>query len=174
MKIVLISKDGDKFPVSLSIMKISNLINEMMSEMMAEEDENTEIPLPNVDTPTMKLIVGYCNYQENGDGPKLSELTETNKPIIDYPLHSTNMADAVPKWYAVFVDSKTAKELLSLLNAANYMMINSLVELISAKISTMVINKDAKEIREMFSIVYDFSNEEKVAFEKEHAWVHNS
>ena len=84
---------------------------------------------------------------------------------IEKPLKSNNMAENVEKWDAEFIDLDDT-ELFKIVNAANYLMIQSLLDLSCAKIASYIKGKSTQEIRDRFNIVNDFTEEEeeKVVF----------
>ena len=57
-----------------------------------DEDEVTEIPLPNVKAAVLKKVIEFCQHHRS------EPMTE-----IEKPLKSAQMAEVVQKWYADFV-----------------------------------------------------------------------
>ena len=64
------------------------------------------------------------------------------------------------KWYINFIDmSKT--ELLKLVKIANYLNIERLFELASAKLGSLIKGMTIEELRDFFEIENDFTEEEE-------------
>mmetsp|Transcript_32440 Transcript_32440/g.36410 ORF Transcript_32440/g.36410 Transcript_32440/m.36410 type:complete len:195 (+) Transcript_32440:122-706(+) len=172
----LISKEGDKFPVTIGVANMSELVKSMMEDKDEDEDDDdddddeeegadkkpsgkvTEIPLPNVKSEVLKKVIEFCEHH-------LAEpMTEVEKP-----LKSQNMADVVQKWYADFVDLEQVL-LFELILAANYMDIKPLLDLTCATVASMIKGKTPDEIRATFNITNDFSPEEEAQVREENKW----
>merc|ERR1711892_1660297 len=126
---------------------------------MADGDqEEKEIPLPNVKAEVLKKVVAYMKYH----GDNLAK-------VIEKPLKSANMGDVVSQWDADFVD--VDQELLfELILAANYMDIKPLLDLTCAKVASMIKGKTPEQIRKTFNIQNDFSPEEEAQVREENKW----
>lgn len=85
------------------------------------------------------------------------------------PLRSNNMKDIVPEWDAAYVDIDQ-EQLFELLLAANYLDIAPLLNLVSAKVATLIKGKTAEEIRRTFNIRNDFTPEEEAQVREENRW----
>ncbi|OEU09899.1 Skp1-like protein [Fragilariopsis cylindrus CCMP1102] len=167
--IQLISKEGDKFPVPITVSNMSELVKSMMDDKDDDDDDDddedddgkekiTEIPLPNVKSEVLKKVIEFCEHH-------LAEpMTE-----IEKPLKSQNMADVVQKWYADFVDLEQVL-LFELILAANYMDIKPLLDLTCATVASMIKGKTPDEIRATFNITNDFSPEEEAQVREENKW----
>jgi S-phase kinase-associated protein 1 len=124
----------------------------------SEEDNEQEIPLPNVKSEVLGKVIEFCKHHV--DAPM---------PEIEKPLKSSKMEDVVPDWDAKFVDIE--QELLfELILAANYMDIKSLLDLTCAKVASMIKGKTPEEIRKTFNIVNDFTPEEEAKVREENKW----
>lgn len=85
------------------------------------------IQIPEVGATDLSKILLYCEYHRS-----------SNPPSIPKPLKSNKMSDLVDAFDAQFVDSLSTDEISALLIAANYMDIYSLVELLCAKLATLI------------------------------------
>ena len=79
---------------------------------------------------------------------------------IPSPLPSTIMSEIVSPAEAKFVDDLDLQMLFQLLLAANYMAVQALVTLLSAKVASLMKNKSPHNIRKTFGI-RDFTKEEE-------------
>eukprot|EP00543_Licmophora_paradoxa_P014650 CAMPEP_0202457926 /NCGR_PEP_ID=MMETSP1360-20130828/17721_1 /ASSEMBLY_ACC=CAM_ASM_000848 /TAXON_ID=515479 /ORGANISM="Licmophora paradoxa, Strain CCMP2313" /LENGTH=167 /DNA_ID=CAMNT_0049078155 /DNA_START=27 /DNA_END=530 /DNA_ORIENTATION=+ len=153
----LVSKEGDSFEVPVVVAKMSELVKSMMDED-ADDEDVTEIPLPNVKAAVLQKVIEFCEHH------KKEPMTE-----IEKPLKSQNMADVVQKWFADYVDVEQAV-LFELILAANYMDIKALLDLTCATVAAMIKGKTPEEIRTTFNITNDFSPEEENQVREENKW----
>merc|ERR1719213_871772 len=59
----------------------------------SSDEEDHEIPLPNVKTEVLAKVIEFCKHH-----------SVEKMPDIDKPLKSSNMKDVVPAWDAAFVE----------------------------------------------------------------------
>ena len=81
------------------------------------------------------------------------------------------MKNLTDEWSANFVDKMSTEELANLTVAANYMGINSLLDLCCAKVATLCKDKSDEEIFKNFNINETFSEEEKKKIIEENKWI---
>merc|ERR1740138_965413 len=144
----------------------------------SSDEEDHEIPLPNVKTEVLAKVIEFCKHH-----------SVEKMPDIDKPLKSSNMKDVVPAWDAAFVEVEQDM-LFELILAANYMDIKSLLDLTCAKVASMIkgklrhsivsadvflanlisSGKTPEEIRKTFNIVNDFTPEEEAQAREENKW----
>ena len=97
----------------------------------------------------------------NGESPK-----EIEKPIT-----SNEMKNLTDEWSSTFIDKLSLEDVTNLTVAANYMGINSLLDLCCAKVATLCKDKNEDEIFKMFNITETFSEEEKNKIKNENKWI---
>ena len=165
MEVLLESKEHEIIKADLTAMQYAEIIK-TMTDLDFEEEFGKPIPLPLVSTRELKRIITYCEYHVHGKEEKLKEIDP-----IDCPIRSNNIYDIVPEWYANFISGMPREEVFELVKAANYLNVNTLIELCTVYIATDIIHKTPSEIREIFGITDDFTEEEKALFAKEHQWV---
>ena len=127
--------------------------------MFDEKDTNDQVfPMTGVDSPILEKVIEFCNHA------LVEPLPEIAKPI------STNdFSQLVPAWYNEFANVDY-KVLFPLVEAANYMDIQPLMNLICSKIATMIKDKSIEQIRETFSIENDLTPEEEEKMKEEYKW----
>ena len=123
-----------------------------------DDDDVTEIPLPNVKAAVLRKVIEFCQHHRE------EPMTE-----IEKPLKSAQMAEVVQKWYADFVSVEQVL-LFELILAANYMDIKPLLDLTCATVASMIKGKTPEEIRKTFNIANDFSPEEEAQVREENKW----
>jgi len=72
-KYIQVSKEGDTFEVPTDIAKLSNLVVTTLGEEMEDDDDEdnvTEIPLPNVKATVLAKVIEYCTYYKNTEASK--------------------------------------------------------------------------------------------------------
>uniref|UniRef100_A0A6U4FS63 Uncharacterized protein n=1 Tax=Phaeomonas parva TaxID=124430 RepID=A0A6U4FS63_9STRA len=156
-KIGLLSSEGDRFEVPMQVAKMSELVKTMIDDD-ADEDEQQEIPLPNVKSSTLGNVIEFCRHYQ-------SEAMDE----IEKPLKSAEMREVVQDWYADFVNVDQ-EALFDLILAANYMDIKPLLDLTCATVASMIKGKTPEEIRKCFNIVNDFTPEEEAQVREENKW----
>jgi S-phase kinase-associated protein 1 len=153
----LVSQEGESFDVALGTAQMSELVRTMIDEDQ-EDDEAQEIPLPNVKSTILALVIEFIRHFAT------EPMTE-----IEKPLKSANMSEVVQEWYANFV-AVEQETLFELILAANYMDIKSLLDLTCATVASMIKGKSPEEIRKTFNIVNDFTPEEEQQVREENKW----
>ena len=81
------------------------------------------------------------------------------------------MKNVTDEWSANFMNRMSFDDIISLSEAANYMGINCLLDLCSAKIATFIKDKSEEEIKKEFKIKQSFTEEEKNKIREENKWL---
>lgn len=150
-EIKLKSKDEKEFSISEKAVKRSKLIEGIIEDYQ----DNKIIPLPDVDGKILEKIIEYLNHYENSE-PK----------IIKKPLKNYKMNEAFEKWDYDYINNMNIEDIINLLNASNYMDIDSLVQLCKNKIAYDIIEKPIDEVINIFKINNDLSEEENELMNK--------
>ncbi len=168
--ITLISTEGERLSVPYEVVCVvsaevgkpdvwmSDLVRSLLEDQDPDDDNNYDVPVPNVSTDTLKQVIDFLN--RHAASPMVA---------IEKPLKSSELADLVGD-YAKVVNDITQEQLFELIKAANYMDIRPLLDLGCAKVATMIRGKTPEEIRKSFNIVNDFTPEEEQAVREENRW----
>ena len=140
---------------------LNNLV-ETSRDISSENEENLSIKLDNVDSSVFLKITDFLELYNNDPFKK-----------IDKPLKSDDLSYCVGKEYINFLDTMEMELLFEVIKAANFLEIESLLDLTCAKVATMLKGKSVEEIRETFGIENDFTPEEEEEIKKENAWCEN-
>jgi len=143
--ITLISQDEQKFQLA----RRAALQSTLVKTALEDDKETNEVALVHIHSSSVKKVVDYLVYHQDR-APRR----------IEAPLKSTNMKELVDRWDANFVDDCDLDMLMRLLLAANYMDIKSLLELLCAKVASLMKGKTASQIRRTFNIRDEFTPEE--------------
>ncbi|NP_001288360.1 SKP1-like protein 11-like [Solanum lycopersicum] len=144
-KLILKSSDGDEFEIEESIAVQSGTIKNMV------EDDYTLIPLPNVNTQKLILIIEYMK--------KHGEKTDSNE-------------EEIKEFDKEFLKDKRYNDMFDLIVAANYLHIIDLMNLICQTIADRIKHKSVIAIRQIFGITNDFTSEEEENIREENKWAH--
>lgn len=140
----LISSEKNSFKVPINILSISNMVAVMLDNIDFDngdlEDNEREIPLFNVND---KCLIKIIQFMEHYHVEKMKD--------IEKPLRSSDLKDIIQEWYADFINIDD-DFLFSLINAANYMDIQPLLNLGCAKVASLIKNKTPEEIRNIFNL----------------------
>ena len=90
---------------------------------------------------------------------------------IQKPLISSEMKNVADEWSTSFIDKIILDDLVNLTVAANYMGINSLLDLCWAKLASLCKDKTEEETHKTFNITETFTEEEKEKIKKEKKWI---
>jgi len=141
--LMLMSSQGDVFKVDQKAAFMSTIIKDM-----ADDGDNvtTEaIPLPMVDTSVLSLVIEYCQ-RHGGIHPE----------PVQRPLKSANLVECgVGEWDCKFVDQIVKIDqavLFELIKAANFLDIQSLLDLAVAKVASMVKGRSPDEVARQFNL----------------------
>eukprot|EP00920_Eleutheroschizon_duboscqi_P004085 GHVT01009496.1.p1 GENE.GHVT01009496.1~~GHVT01009496.1.p1 ORF type:complete len:167 (+),score=21.85 GHVT01009496.1:1757-2257(+) len=153
-RVTLVSSEGDEFQVERSVACMSTLVKNMLED----SDSDDSIPLLNVNTHILRLVIQYC--ERHSDSPPEE---------IQKPLKSADLSEVVSEWDHKFVDVER-ETLFELILAANYLDIKPLLDLTCAKVASLIKGKTPEDIRKEFDIINDFTPEEEAQVREENRW----
>ena len=157
--IKLVTKEGKE----LEITKKAAELSEVLKAAINDYPNEASFPLKEIDEKNGEKIVEFLTHC-NGVAPA----------EIEKPLTSNEMKNLTDEWSANFVDKMTIEELVNLTVAANYMGINSLLDLCCAKVASLCKDKSEEEIFKTFNITETFTEEEKEKIRKDNQWIEDN
>ena len=155
-EIKIIVKEGKEILIPKKAAELSELLKGAINDYPKE----TSFPLNELDEKNGELIKEYLTHF-NGEAPK----------EIEKPISSNEMKNLTDEWSSTFIDKISLEDLTNLTVAANYMGINSLLDLCCAKVATLCKDKNEDEIFTLFKITETFSEEEKNKIKNENKWI---
>ena len=155
-EIKIITKEGKEFTLSKKSCELSELLKSAINDYPKE----SSFPLNDLDEKNAELIKEFLSHY-NGEAPK----------EIEKPIQSNEMKNLTDEWSSTFIDKIPLEDLTNLTVAANYMGINSLLDLCCAKVATLCKDKSEDEILKTFKITEKFSEEEKNKIKNENKWI---
>ena len=162
MKLKLKSSNGVIFDVDAKVARKSITIKSMLDDLGIEEVETDSeaIPLPCVDSKTLKKVVQWCEHYKD-----VSENDGDKKDDID-----GNEAQEMSEWDTEFF-KMPQNEVYEIILAANYLEIKDLLSIGCKTVSKMICGKTPQQIRDHFGVNNDFTTAEESEIRKENEWV---
>ena len=150
-EVKLKSSDGKIFEVPIDILQKSKLFTDMNQ---SDEDEENEIELKEIDGKNLERIIEYLKHYKDIE-PK-----EIPKPFPERTDDAFLRSILNDDWTFDYIQSMTLDEAINLINAANYLQIDGLINILTAKLSHEMYNCDVEEARRKFGIECDMTEEE--------------
>lgn len=138
----LCSKPGENAE-DVEIDKKNAFVSVLVKTSIENDEDATEVPLPGVEGPILKLVTEYMNHHKG-----------VEPPIIEKPLRSKVMKDVCKdNWDADYIDKigEDRQQLYDLILAANYMDIRSLLHLGCAKVASLIKGQPLEKIKDILS-----------------------
>ena len=154
--IKIVTKEGKEIEINKKDAELSELLKSVINDNPKE----SSFPLNELDEKCGEKIKEYLNHF-NGVAP----------PEIEKPITSNEMKNLTDEWSTNYIDKMSMEELVNLTVAANYMGINSLLDLCCAKVACLCKDKSEEEIFKTFNINETFTEEEKNKIKEENKWI---
>ncbi|MCO5591526.1 hypothetical protein L7F22_045511 [Adiantum nelumboides] len=148
----LSTSDNEVFTVERDVAERSVLIKQMLDDL---GDSDVPIPLPNVTSNVLKKVLDYCSHHRADPPPPADEAEESRK-------RTTEISD----WDSKFIQVDQ-EMLFEIILAANYLDIKPLLDVGCKTVANMIKGKTPEEIRKLFNIANDFTEEEEAQIRKE-------
>ena len=151
------SSDGQVESVDIKLLDKSKLLKGLVEDYQGDEDE---IPLNEVDHKNLKFILEYLEYYKDKE-PK--DIPKPYPEEVNEEFFKTIIDD---EWTFNFLQKLKLDECISLVNAANYLQIDGLINLLAAKLAYEMSNCSVEEAKQKFQIEDDMTEEEKAEYDK--------
>lgn len=148
--LTLLSSENIKVNIDSKSAERSNLLKGLIQDYT----EDTDIPMPEIKADILKKCVEYLIHYKDLE-PK----------EIPKPLPSPNLLDVTDEWDVNFIGIDL-DSVFDIINAANYLDIKSLLDLACSKIASTMKGKSAEEIRTIFNLENDLTEDEIKEFEE--------
>ncbi|KEG07925.1 S-phase kinase-associated protein [Trypanosoma grayi] len=160
-------QSNDHPPVEFKVLREAAMMSGLVKDMLEDQgDVEPIIPIPNVSGRTLRLVIEYMehHYQNRADP-------------IDKPL-KTDIKGLISTWDCDFLythlvkdrDEKQHEVLIDVIMAANFLNVKDLLDLTCACVASMIRGKSAEQIRALFNIESDFTQEEEEKIREENRW----
>ena len=147
----IISKEGKEFFLDVKSLELSKFLKDFNNDF-----PDKDIPLNEVDSKTLEKIIEYLKHYTGDEKPK----------EIPKPLSSGDLKPILSEFDYKFISSVSLQDCVELVNAANYLDIPGLCDLICARLASEMLNCEVEEARTKFGIECDMTPEEVEEYEK--------
>ena len=156
-KVQLKSSDNVIFEVPVDILQKAKLLSDLLYE--ASEEKET-IFLREVDSFNLEKIIQYLEHYKDFE-PK-----EIPKPFPERTDDAFLRGILNDDWTFDFLQQMSLEDLINLVNSANYLQIDGLINIIAAKLAHEMCNCEIEEARMKFGIECDMTEEEIAEIDK--------
>ena len=158
-KVKLKTSDNVIKEVDSDILMKSKLLEGLFEDLEPEELEEI-IALNGVDSKYLDLIIKYLEHYKDME-PK-----EIPKPFPERTDEEFMKGILNDQWTYDYLTNQTLEELINLVNAADYLQIDGLINIIAAKLAHEKSNCTVEEARKKFGIKCDMTEEEIAEIDK--------
>ena len=152
------SSDGKEIEVEHSLLEKSKLLKGLLEDYQGDEDV---IPLNEVDAENLGYVIEYLEHYKDKE-PK-----EYEKPFPENADDNFLKSIYDDDWTYDFVKNKLSIEKsINLINAANYLQIDGLINVLAGYIAWELTNCSVEEAKKKFQIEDDMTEEEKAEYDK--------
>ena len=151
-KVKLITNDNVTREVDVNLLK--------KSKILKDNQGGEEVKLNEVDDKNLDLIIQYLEHYKDME-PK-----EIPKPFPERTDEEFLKGILNDEWTYNYLTNQSLEDLINLVNAANYLQIDGLINIIAAKLAHEMCNCEVEEARVKFGIECDMSDEEIAEIDK--------
>ena len=152
------SSDGAVKEVKSELLNKSKLLKGLVEDYQGDDDE---IPLNEVDSKNLDLIIKYLEHYKGDLEPK-----EIPKPFPERTDDDFLKGILNDDWTFDYLQALSIEEAINLVNAANYLQIDGLINILAAKLAHEMCNCEVEEARKKFGIECDMTEEEVAEIDK--------
>ena len=154
------SSDNKLFNTPIDILPKAKLISELIEDAI---EDNESILLKEVDSKNLELIIDYLQHYKDKE-PK--EIPKPFPERTDEEFLRSILDNDDNDWTYNFISKLNLEEAINLVNAADYLQIQGLINLLAAKIAHEMCNCEVEEARKKFGIECDMTEEEVAEYDK--------
>ena len=154
--IKLKTSDNELIEVSNTLLKKSKLLNGLIDK----DEENNTIFLININKAILENVIKYLEHFKDFE-PK--EIPKPFPEMADDQFFRSILDD---DWTFDFLNQMKLEEAIETVNAADYLQIEGLIHLMSAKLGYELTNCTVEEAKKKFQYEDDMTDEEKAEYDK--------
>ena len=128
--------------------------------LLKDNQGGEEVILNEVDAKNLDLIIQYLEHYKDME-PK-----EIPKPFPERTDKEFMKGILNDEWTYNYLTNQSLEDLINLVNAANYLQIDGLINIIAAKLAHEMCNCEVEEARKKFGIECDMTDEEIAEIDK--------
>ena len=145
--------------VPLQVACMSKTLKNLFEDLPQQEGVPSEaIPLPNVKFSTLQKVIEFCIQHK--DDPELTEEQQQE-----------NKAKNIEGWDKTYLEDLALAPLFELILAANFLDIKPLLDLTCKSVAHMLRGKTPDEIKNIFGVVGNFTQEEEDQVRRDNEWL---
>jgi len=134
--VILIANDNVSFTIPVTVANLSVFIRTITDDCIIDNEEIDPIPMIRINSKVLSMVIEFMQHYHTE--PMLT---------IKKPLITPYIGDVVQTWYASFIENVKNKDMLyDIINAANYMHIQPLLDLSCAMTALIIREKSISEI----------------------------
>ena len=149
--LTLNSSDNMKVVIDIKSAERSHLLKNLIQEFAIDND----VPMPDIKGDILKKCVEYMTHYKDIEPRE-----------IPRPLPSPNLLDVTDEWDVNFISGIDLDSVFDIINASNYIDLKPLLDLACARIASIMKGKSAEEIRNIFNLENDLTEDEIKEFEE--------
>jgi S-phase kinase-associated protein 1 len=127
----------------------------LLKGLLQDYSDENDIPMPDIKGDILKKCVEYMTHYK-----------DTEPKDIPRPLPSPNLLDVTDEWDVNFISGIDLDSVFEIINASNYLDLKSLLDLSCSRIASIMKGKTAEEIRNIFNLDNDLTEDEIKEFEE--------
>ena len=131
-----------------------------MLKTLIEEYHDEEIPLNKVNKNTLTNIIEYLKHYNTMEPKKIPA------PFPERTGETFFKGILNDSWTYDYLKKMTIEEAIMLVNAANYLQIDGLLDILAAFLAHEMSNCDVEDARKKFGIVCDMTEQEVAEYDK--------
>ena len=156
--------DSKIYEVPDDIIIKSKLLDGLIEDYDYFNDKDAEIiALSEVDSINFDLIIDYLQHYKDKE-PK--EIPKPFPERTDEEFLRSIMDNDDNDWTYNFISKLSIEEAINLMNAADYLQIDGLINILAAKLAHEMCNCEVEEARKKFGIECDMTEEEVAEYDK--------
>ena len=156
--------DNKIYEVPGDIIIKSKLLDGLIEDYDYFNDKDAEIiALSEVDSKNLELVIDYLQHYKDKE-PK--EIPKPFPERTDEEFLRGIMDNDDNDWTYNFISKLSIEEAINLVNAAYYLQIEGLINILAAKLAHEMCNCDVEEARQKFGIECDMTEEEIAEYDK--------
>ena len=156
--------DNKIYEVPGDIIIKSKLLDGLIEDYDYFNDKDAEIiALSEVDSKNLELVIEYLQHYKDKE-PK--EIPKPFPERTDEEFLRGILDNDDNDWTYNFISKLSIEEAINLVNAADYLQIKGLIDLLAAKLAHEMCNCEVEEARQKFGIECDMTEEEIAEYDK--------
>ncbi|CAG2214790.1 CBF3D [Mytilus edulis] len=155
-QIKLETYEKEVFEIDLDIAKKFGKLVPVLQELL---NDDKPLTIKTINSGTLKKIITWCTYHKGRSPPPEDDDNRMK--------HST---EEVSSWDDKFLQEDGQAALFDLISAAHTLDIDGLLDVACKVVATMIKGKAPEEIRKVFNIKNDFTQQEEDQVRKENDW----